>query len=31
MSYADEITQYVCSENLDVNLEKLEEVGKNTS
>ena len=28
MSYADDNTPYVCSENVDVNLEKLEEVGK---
>ena len=28
MSYADDNTPYVCSENIDVNLEKLEEVGK---
>ena len=28
MSYADDNTPYVCSENIDVTLEKLEEVGK---
>ena len=28
MSYADDNTPYVCSENVDVTLEKLEEVGK---
>ena len=28
MSYADDNTAYVCSENVDVILEKLEEVGK---
>ena len=28
MSYADDNTRYVCSENIDVTLEKLEEVGK---
>ena len=28
MSHADDITPYVCSENVDVTLEKLEEVGK---
>ena len=28
MSYADDSTPYVCSENIDVTLEKLEEVGK---
>ena len=28
MSYADDNTPYVCSENADVTLEKLEEVGK---
>ena len=28
MSYADGNTPYVCSENVDVTLEKLEEVGK---
>ena len=28
MSYADDNTLYVCSENIDVTLEKLEEVGK---
>ena len=28
MSYADNNTPYVCSENIDVNLEKLEGVGK---
>ena len=28
MSYADDKTPYVCSENIDVTLEKLEEVGK---
>ena len=28
MSYAEDSTPYVCSENIDVTLEKLEEVGK---
>ena len=28
MSYADDNTPYVCSENVDVPLEKLEEVGQ---
>ena len=28
MSYADDKTPYVCSENIDVTLEKFEEVGK---
>ena len=28
MSYSDDNTPYVCSENVDVILEKLEEVGK---
>ena len=28
MSYADNNTPYLCSENVDVTLEKLEEVGK---
>ena len=28
MSYADDNTPYVCSEKIDVTLEKLEEVGK---
>ena len=28
MSYADDNTPYVCSENVDVTLEKLEQVGK---
>ena len=28
MSYADDNTPYVCSENIDTTLEKLEEVGK---
>ena len=28
MSYTDDSTPYVCSENVDVTLEKLEEVGK---
>ena len=28
MSYADDNTVYVCFENVDVTLEKLEEVGK---
>ena len=28
MSYADDNTPYVCSENFNVTLEKLEEVGK---
>ena len=28
MSYADDNTLYVCSENVNVTLEKLEEVGK---
>ena len=28
MSYADDNTPYLCSENIDVTLEKLEEVGK---
>ena len=28
MNYADDNTPYVCSENVDVTLEKLEEVGK---
>ena len=28
MSYADDNTPYECSENIDVTLEKLEEVGK---
>ena len=28
MSYADDNTPYVCSENIDITLEKLEEVGK---
>ena len=28
MSYADDNTPYVCSENIDVTLQKLEEVGK---
>ena len=28
MSYADDTTPYVCSENVDVTLEKLEEVRK---
>ena len=30
MSYADGNTPYMCSENVDVTLEKLEEVGKST-
>ena len=28
MSYADDSTQYVCSANVDVTLEKLQEAGK---
>ena len=28
MSYVDDNTTYVCSKNIDVTLEKLEEVGK---
>ena len=28
MSYTDDKTLYVCSENVDVTLEKVEEVGK---
>ena len=28
MGYIDDNTRYVCSENVDVTLEKLEEVGK---
>ena len=28
MSYPDDNNQYVCPENVDVTLEKLEEVGK---
>ena len=28
MSYADDNTPYVCSENVDITLAKLEEVGK---
>ena len=31
MSYVDDNTPYVCSENIDVTLEKLEEVGKTLS
>ena len=28
ISYADDNTPYVCSENVDITLEKLDEVGK---
>ena len=28
MSYRDDTTPYVCSENIDVTLEKLQDVGK---